>query len=1617
LQSAFDYQHFVDYSRHPSDARISGLSGALAGGRRGESVDWAGSCTGAQTRGLREAMRSSSNQSTRCSRSAWPYAVVALGLILLVAANPCRSQSSYDGLLFTALSWRNIGPFLGGRATTAVGVPGHPKTYYMGATGGGVWKTENSGQTWQNISDGFFRTGSIGDIAVYAANPNIIYVGTGEAPVRGQMSSTGDGVYKSTDGGKTWSHAGLEKTLQISRVVIHPTNPNLVYVAAQGNRWTPSNDRGIYRSSDGGATWKRILFASDIAGASELQMDPHDPGVLYAAFWDLRRFPWAIRSGGHGSGIWKSVDGGDHWTQLTVGLPELMGKIRLAVSPANTSRLYAAIECQASGLFRSDDAGKTWQQVNHQGGLATRPWYYMGVTADPKNEDIVYFSGASLLKSVDGGKTFSEIKTRHSDTHTLWINPSDPQNLVDTDDGGTEISFDGGQLWSPIDNQPTGQFYGVQTDDEFPYHVYGGQQDSGALEVSSRALIGGDRKNWKSVANDESARFAFDPKNPRIVYTNSYQGILHRTDTKTGLSRDVSAWPGQKVGIDASQMTYRFGWSAPVVASPFDPNMLYHGANVLFRTTDQGETWAQISPDLTRNDKTHQGRSGMWWHDGSGGEIYNTIYSIVESPHERGTIWVGTDDGLVQLTRDDGQTWTNVTPKDWSEGWVYSIEVSPHNKATAYVALSRHRTGDPTPHLYKTTDYGKTWTDLAVTLPQDYPARVVREDPKRPGLLYAATEYDVWVSFDDGEHWQSFQRNLPHVPISDLTIHGDDLIAATEGRGFWILDDITPMREMAPDIAKVNLHLFKPRGTYRLAVVPPDPLAPSGANPPNGVLIRYSLGHELSASDMLRLEIVDAQGEVVRTYRATKPAAPPTSPAADKGMNQSKVLPPKPESTPKIATTATQNNAHEEKAVQGSEEHPDEEGHAAPAYRPIVLTGNKGLNQLVWDFRGAPIPGASGNGPLLPSGKYVVRVTLDMTSVSEPVEVLPDPRTRSTPESQKEHLALTRHLMEVSVDTNAELTQLKDVLKQTRELQSHSQSAPAKIREAISPFETQLDTLDRQFEPYQPDPKNMAGDQTALTVGVGPMELLSEFQSAVDTEDGPITQGERLRAKELEGECVHLRLAAEKTMSTGIAKVNAVAASAGLKPAITRHPAAQTGQGPAPLVPEAAIRSGKVLVRGKTILYRVETGEMVMRNAAGVPRATIFSLSYLAHGTAKVDLRPVTFIFNGGPGGATWPLREAISPKMIVPAAGAPGFAFANNPDSLIDASDLVFIDAPGTGYSRFLAEDAKPEYWGIEEDGRAFGEFIANWLDTHHRDSSPKFILGESYGGTRTAQILKTLAARPEGPIRFRGVVLISPSLGTGSTDAMTQGAAAALPTEAVIARYYDRGNYTSKTLDEVANEAQVFSAGSYAAAIRAGKALPEQEKEDIAKQVSAFIGISADEIVKSDLLLPTMKFRDLLLADKGEQLGFDARQHHPKPKPGETESVLDTAGGYDLQAAIVSLIRDELGYKAIGPYVRDPIEANRAWDNTITSEPSSLPEILKAAAATDPHFHVFLGGGYFDLIIPYFLPLGSLNTAGLPPKQFSHHVYPSAHAFLNDKTNRARATDDLRIFFRDSQ
>ena len=783
-----------------------------------------------------------------------------VSLALLCASTSAALSQTYDSTVFQGLKWRNVTPNRGGRVTSGVGVPSNPRVYYMGASGGGVWKTEDAGTTWKNVSDGFFKTGSVGDIAVFNGDPAIVYVGMGEGPVRSMMSSYGDGVYKSTDGGKTWKHLGLERTRQISRVIVHPTNPNLVYVAAQGTRWGPSDDRGIYRSDDGGASWKRVLFVSPTTGATELEMDPSNPAVIYATTWDMVRMPWALRSGGPGSAVWKTVDGGDHWTRLTKGLPTTMGRIGLGIAPATPSRVYALVEADSGGMYRTDDGGDSWRRVSTNRGLQARPWYFMTVTVDPKNSDVVYAPGFMFLKSTDGGATFATRPSPHSDNHRLWINPTNPRAMLLAHDGGATVSLDGGDTWSPTENQATAQFYAVQMDSLFPYNLYAGQQDASSLVMPSRDLNGettnGLCRCWRQVGGGESARFAFNPVNPGVIYATGFLGEMHRLDQKTGLQRSVTEFPGgQHLGTSGAEMAYRYNWSAPLAWSPFDHRVIYHGANVLFRSTD-GNNWLPMSPDLTRNDKSHQGRSGPFWHDGSGGEIYNTIYAIEESPRERGVIWVGTDDGLVQLTRDNGKTWKNVTPASWGEGMIETIDVGHGSNGTAYVAFSRHKFDDVTPHFFVTHDYGATWKDLATTLPRDQFARVIREDPAQPSMLFAATEYALWASFNGGQSWQSFQRGVPITPISDIQVYQNDLIVATEGRGFWIMDDITPLRQLTPAVASAPLYLFKPSPAVRLSAG-----ARSGGAA-GGALIRFSTA---APTDSIALDILDSAGTVVRT--------------------------------------------------------------------------------------------------------------------------------------------------------------------------------------------------------------------------------------------------------------------------------------------------------------------------------------------------------------------------------------------------------------------------------------------------------------------------------------------------------------------------------------------------------------------------------------------------------------------------------------------------------------------------------------------------------------------------------------------------------------------------------
>jgi photosystem II stability/assembly factor-like uncharacterized protein len=675
-----------------------------------------------------------------------------------------KNKKSVDSLVFEIGDWRNIGPFRGGRSTTSTGITGDDQVYYMGTTGGGVWKTEDAGLSWRNISDGYFKTGSVGAVSVSESDNNIVVVGMGESPVRGVMTSSGDGVYKSTDAGETWDHIGLEGTKHISQVRIHPSNPEIIYVSAQGSPYADTDERGVYRTKDGGKNWERVLFVDSSSGANDLAIDFTNPRVLYASFWDHQRLPWYVRSGGKGSGIWKSVDGGDTWNKLTKGLPSVvMGKIGVTVSRANPKLVYAIIESDEGGLYRSDDGGNSWRLINDERVLRTRSWYYMHIYADPSDENIVYVLNAPMMKSIDGGKTFSNIQVPHGDNHYLWINPNNSEVMINSNDGGANISFNSGRSWSTQKNQPTAQFYRVNVDNRFPYWVYGGQQDNSSVAIKSSTFSNGiSWKDWiAGVGGCETAYVAFDPDNPILMYAGCYQGIINEYNLELDNTKDIMAYPSMGLGEPSDEQKYRFNWNAPILVSMHDPNVIFHAANKLLKTSDRGISWEEISPDLTRNKKENLGPGGgPITNEGAGGEVYHTIYYVAESPHSKDIIYAGADDGLLHITTDGGKSWTNISP-DMQEGMINAIEVSPHNPSTVYIAFNRYKFDDFRPYVLKSTDYGKSWEVYSEGIEKNSFVRVVREDNEVEGLLYAGTERGVYMSSDGGETWVKWQRNLP----------------------------------------------------------------------------------------------------------------------------------------------------------------------------------------------------------------------------------------------------------------------------------------------------------------------------------------------------------------------------------------------------------------------------------------------------------------------------------------------------------------------------------------------------------------------------------------------------------------------------------------------------------------------------------------------------------------------------------------------------------------------------------------------------------------------------------------------------------------------------------------
>lgn len=891
----------------------------------------------------------------------FPLLVLCLFLTNLFAqTRPAPAADDYNSI-FKALKWRSIGPFRGGRSVSGTGVVGDPKTYYMGTTGGGVWKTEDMGVSWRNISDGFFKTGSVGAIAIADSDPNVVYVGMGEHAVRGVMTHHGDGVYKSTDAGKTWKKVGLDATQHISRIVIDPKNPNIVIVAAQGALYSSSKERGLYKSTDGGATWKNVLFVNDKTGASELSMDMTNPRILYAAMWEHGRLPWKVISGGPGSGLYKSTDQGETWERLQEGLPEELGKMAIAVSRSNPEKVYALIESdsekEAGGLFVSNDAGKKWNRITNDHRLVQRAWYYIELFIDPKDEHTIYVLSAPALRSIDGGKTWEVLSGTHGDFHDLWINPDDSKNFIISNDGGVAITFNAGKTWSTQANMPTAQMYRINVDNQFPYRIYGGQQDNTSVSIASRELGGGGitTASWTYSAGGESAFLAFDPDDPKLVLGGSYQGTIEVLNVNAKGGTSTMAAPIQYLGMDAKDLKYRFNWNAPIIWSKHEPNTFYHAAQYVLKTSDWGKTWKEISPDLTRDEEEKQGKGGgPYTNEAVGAENYGTIAYVTESPHEKGVIWTGSDDGLVHLTRDGGATWKNVTPAGLPECLVNAIEVSPHDKATAYIATTRYKFNDHRPGLYKTTDYGATWTKIDNGIPANAFTRVVREDEVRKDLLFAGTELGVFISWNGGKNWSPFQLNLPVTPITDLRVHKGNLIAATSGRSFWILDDLNVLRQYKKDAPAFSVYrpadAYIVNGSSELDGTNEEFTGANvfrGINPATGVVLYYQLP-ELKEDEHISLEIKDAEANLVRAY----------SSKADEKFRR---------------------------------------WDGGPRAEP-VLPKKQGLNRFVWDMRHSTIPGVPGvyiegsyAGHKAPPGRYSVTLKMGSQTLSTEAMILANP--------------------------------------------------------------------------------------------------------------------------------------------------------------------------------------------------------------------------------------------------------------------------------------------------------------------------------------------------------------------------------------------------------------------------------------------------------------------------------------------------------------------------------------------------------------------------------------------------------------------------------------------------
>ena len=888
-----------------------------------------------------------------------------------------KNIQSYNKELYSSIKYRLVGPFRGGRAGTISGVINNQNLYYMGTAGGGVWKTEDAGNTWEPISDGYYG-GSIGALAVSESDPNIIYVGEGEQTLRGNVSS-GMGMWKSLDAGETWEYIGLPKSEHISRIRIHPKNPNIVYVGVIGNLWKPNNERGLYKTIDGGKSWSKILFVSDKAGVGDIILDPNNSRIIYASTWEMKRNGYRMDSGGPDSKVFRSYDEGETWEDISEfnGLPSFpWGIVGIAISPVNSKRIWMMIEADEGGVYRSDDGGNNWKKINSNRALRQRAWYYTRIYADTQNEDKVYVLNVSYGVSTDGGKTFTLKNAPHGDHHDLWIDPYNNMRLAIADDGGGQISNDGGDNWTTYFNQPTAQFYRVTTDNAFPYRIYGAQQDNSTIRINHRTSSSSiTERDWEPTAGGESAHLAPDPKNNDIVFGGTYKGYMMMKDHSNGQNRSVNIWPDNPAGSGAEVMKYRFNWNFPILFSPNDPNKLYAGSNYLHLSTNGGQSWQTISGDLTRNiPETIKSSGGPITQDNTGAEFYANIFAIAESELEEGVIWTGSDDGLIHVTKDGGKTWENVTPPSNISprlNMINCIDVSPFEKGKVYVAATSYKFGDYTPYLYKTDNYGKTWELITNGIPENYYTRALRSDKKRPGLLYSGTEWGMFISFDDGENWSNFQLNLPVTSIRDIHVKENDLILATHGRSFWMIDDLTPLHQLNEKNKDSNVILFKPDLSYRMAQSggwrKPNTLL-VGENHPNGVIINYYLKNYNSDSDFLKIEILNKDGSIIRSFT---------------------------------------NNV--EKMMDSIDENPvlsnsNDIDYALASSNLKTIMPKSGGNRLIWDMRypgftsfdGMVFYSSPNTGPKVTPGKYDVVLTYNNETIKREFEIVKDPRVKIT---------------------------------------------------------------------------------------------------------------------------------------------------------------------------------------------------------------------------------------------------------------------------------------------------------------------------------------------------------------------------------------------------------------------------------------------------------------------------------------------------------------------------------------------------------------------------------------------------------------------------------------------